>query len=106
MRGEKVEQFLKDILSSEDDLTVFYELAGFGLIKEYIYEKAFMFVGDGRNGKTKALELLKRLVGADNCSSVSLSSIKYDSPFVSSMFGKLFNLAGEDSFLWRLLFHL
>lgn len=97
MMGEKIEDFLKDILANEDDLTVFYELAGFGLIKDYTYEKAFMFVGNGRNGKTKAIELLKRLVGIQNCSNVSLSSIKHDSPFVSSMFGKLFNLAGDVS---------
>lgn len=95
MIPEKIEQFLKDILASEDDLDVFYELAGFCLIKEYTYEKAFMFVGDGRNGKSKALELLKRLVGADNTSNVSLTNLKNDSPFIASLFGKLINLAGD-----------
>jgi len=95
MMGENIDDFLKDVLATEDDIKVFYEFAGFGLIKDYTFEKAFMFVGNGRNGKTKTIELLKRLVGLENCSNVPLSSIKHDSPFVSSMFGKLFNLAGD-----------
>ncbi|KKN69645.1 hypothetical protein LCGC14_0439480 [marine sediment metagenome] len=94
---ELIQKFLEDVLSSPEDIDVFYELAGFGLIKDYIFEKAFMFVGGGRNGKGKSIELLKRLVGSLNCSSVPLSALNCDSPFVSKLFGRLFNLAGDIS---------
>lgn len=94
---EKIDKFLSDILTCEEDKDVFYELAGFGLIKDYVYEKAFMFIGNGRNGKGKSLELLKRLVGVNNCTAVALSSLDHNSPFIDNLRGKFFNLAGDIS---------
>jgi len=91
----QIEKFLKDVLAKEDDLLVFYEIGGFCLLKEYKFEKAFMFVGDGRNGKDKSLELIKRTIGVENCCSVPLSSLVPDSFIISEFFGKMVNIAGE-----------
>lgn len=91
----KIEKFLKDVLKNEEDIKVFYELAGFGLYKEYFIEKSIMLVGGGRNGKGKTIELLKRLVGADNCCSIPLASLRVDGFSISELFRKLFNLAGD-----------
>lgn len=91
----KIEKFLKEVLSKEEDIKVFYELVGFGLLKEYKYEKAFMFVGGGRNGKGKTILLLKRLFGDANCCSLPLSSLCSDSFRLSELFGKTLNLAGD-----------
>jgi len=91
----KIKEFLKSTLKEEDDIKVFFELAGFSLLKEYRFEKAFMMVGNGRNGKGKSLELLKRLVGVKNCSSVPLISLDPDSFHISELFGKMLNLAGD-----------
>jgi P4 family phage/plasmid primase-like protien len=93
----KIDQFLSDVLSTAEDKLVFYELAGFGLYREYFMEKAFMLVGNGRNGKTKSIELLKRLVGARNCASVPLSAMEANSPFISTLWKRYFNLAGDIS---------
>ena len=90
-----IDCFLNDILKNQEDKLVFYELAGFALLKEYRYETAAMFVGGGRNGKGKSLELLKRLVGIENCSSIPLSALVPDSFNVYELFGKLLNLAGD-----------
>jgi putative DNA primase/helicase len=90
-----VDKFLTEVLSCPEDKDVFYELAGFGLIKNYFMEKAFMLVGNGRNGKTKSIELLKRLVGINNCASVPLSSIDSNSPFVHKLWKRFFNCAGD-----------
>lgn len=92
-----IDKFLTDVLSSPEDKLVFYELAGFGLYKEYFMEKAFMLVGNGRNGKTKSIELLKRLVGSSNCASVPLSAMESNSPFISTLWKRYFNLAGDIS---------
>jgi len=81
----KINSFLKNVLSQEEDRLVFYELAGFSLIKEYKFEKAFMFVGDGRNGKGKSIELLKKLVGAENCCSIPLTSLIPESFSISEL---------------------
>ena len=85
----------KDVLKSEDDVPVILELIGYLLFKEYKIEKAFMFVGKGRNGKSKTLELMKLFLGVDNCSSLPLSIMKHDSFSLSELFGKMANLAGD-----------
>jgi len=90
-----IEKFLSDTLPSQDIVELFYEIAGFGLVKEYRYEVAFMFSGKGRNGKGKCLELLKQFVGIKNCCALPLSKISGDSFELSELKNKLFNLAGD-----------
>ena len=92
-----IDKFLSDVLANPQDKLVFYELAGFGLVKDYFLEKACMFIGNGRNGKGKSIELLKRLVGVGNTASVPLSAITSDSPFVERLWKRYFNLAGDIS---------
>lgn len=93
----KIDQFLKDVLSHEEDIKVIYEWAGFCLLKEYTYEKGLMLVGDGRNGKGKTIELIKRLIGAENCCSIPLTSVVPESFSISELYGKLLNWAGDIS---------
>jgi putative DNA primase/helicase len=90
-----IDTFLSEVLANPEDKNVFYELGGFALLKEYTFEKAFMFVGGGRNGKGKSLELIKRVIGAENCFSLSLSALQHDNADVSQLFGKMINLAGD-----------
>lgn len=91
----KIDKFLEDVLAKPEDKLIFYELGGFALMKEYRYEKAFMFVGDGRNGKGKTIDLLRRTIGLDNCSSLPLTSLVPESFQISELFGKMLNLAGD-----------
>jgi putative DNA primase/helicase len=93
----KIDKFLEDIFPVEEDKNVFYEIGGFCLYNEYNFEKAFMFVGNGRNGKDKSLELIKRTLGIENCSSIPLTTLEPDSFVISELFGKKANLAGEIS---------
>jgi len=93
----KIEKFMDDVLAEEEDKNVFYEIGGFCLLNEYTFEKAFMFIGGGRNGKDKTLELIKRTLGVENCSSIPLSSLELDSFIISELFQKKANLAGEIS---------
>jgi len=90
-----IEKFFSDVLKDESDVKVMFELIGFCLMKEYRYEKAFMFVGNGRNGKGKTLGLIKRFLGAENCSSIPLSQINAVSTSVCELHGRLANLAGD-----------
>tara|TARA_R110000787_G_scaffold203159_1_gene313678 strand:+ start:1312 stop:2712 length:1401 start_codon:yes stop_codon:yes gene_type:complete len=90
-----IENHLKEVLKSEDDVKVFYEIVGFCLYKDYFLEKMVMFVGDGRNGKGKTIDLIRRFLGLSNCSSVPLASLSDNSFRVSELFGKMVNLAGD-----------
>lgn len=57
-------------------------------------QKALCLVGEGANGKSMVLEVLKRLIGKDNYSSISMSSI--DKPFSAVMLqNKLANIVEE-----------
>lgn len=92
-----INKFLGDVMADESDREVFYELGGFALLREYRFEKAFMFVGDGRNGKGKTLELLKRVLGPENCYSLSLSALRVDNADIHQLHNKFINLAGDIS---------
>jgi P4 family phage/plasmid primase-like protien len=92
---DAIDNFLKDILASEEDIEVAYELVGSGLYKDYFTEKAAMFVGSGRNGKSKFLSLIRKLVGIENCCSVPIRTMKEDNSSLCELHNKLFNLAGD-----------
>lgn len=93
----KIEQFFKDVVKDEEDIKLIYEIIGFCLLKEYRFEKAFMFLGDGRNGKDKTLELIRRLLSPDNCASVDLHRLEGDDWATYELFNKMVNIAGEIS---------
>ncbi len=90
-----VEKHFETILKNEEDTKVMFEIFGFFLYKDYFIEKAIMFVGDGRNGKGKTIDLMKRFLGVDNCSSVPLNSMSESSFRTWDLFGKMANLAGD-----------
>jgi len=93
----QIDEFLEGVLKDKDDKKVFYEMIGFCLLKEYRFEKAFILLGDGRNGKDKTMELIKRLLSPDNCASVDLHRLEDDEWAIFELFGKMANLAGEVS---------
>lgn len=93
----KIEEFLDSVLSNSEDKKVFYELGGFCLLGDHRFEKSAMFIGNGRNGKDKSLELIKRLIGVENCSGIPLASLEPNSFVISELYGKKVNLAGDIS---------
>ncbi len=90
-----IKEFFKTILKEEEDSKLIFELIGFCLMKEYRFEKGFMFIGNGRNGKSKTLSLMKRFLGAENCSGIPLSQLKSESSSVCELKNRLVNLAGD-----------
>jgi P4 family phage/plasmid primase-like protien len=92
---QNIKKFLSDVLSCEDDIMVFYEMGGCCLYKEYTFEKAFMLVGGGRNGKGKSIELIKRVIGPENCYGMPLSALNYDNADLWKLWNSMVNLAGD-----------
>jgi len=90
-----IKKHFKTILRAESDSEVMFELFGYLLYKKYKIEKAAMFVGKGRNGKSKTLELMKHFIGATNCSNLPLAMMKSESFCISELFGKMANLSGD-----------
>lgn len=88
-------QHFENILKDDKDIQVMLELFGYLLLKEYKIEKAFMFVGFGRNGKSKTIELMKQFLGANNCASLPLNLLSEESFSLSELFGKMANLSAD-----------
>jgi len=93
---EKIIKFFNDILERQEDIDVLQEWFGYCLYKDYQIEKSIMLFGKGRNGKGQLLELLKRFVGFDNVSSVSLNRLVDENSFnVAELHNKLVNIGGD-----------
>jgi len=93
----KILEFFKSVLKNESDIAIIQELFGFVLYKEYFLEKAFMFIGSGRNGKSKTLELLKRFIGIENVTNIPIQELKYEGFTLSELHNKMVNIAGDIS---------
>ncbi len=94
----KIKKHFETILKNQGDVKVMFEIIGYCLLKDSKFEKAFMFSGFGRNGKTKTLELIRRFLGVENCSSLGLNQINDNSFEIAELFGKMVNLAGDLSY--------
>ena len=90
----RIKQFFKEVLRMED-IPVVEELFGYCLIPDYSIQKAFLFLGDGANGKSTLLELLKHFIGNDNCTNISLQAIESQRFAVATLFGKLANIYAD-----------
>jgi putative DNA primase/helicase len=89
--------FLNEIFEDKDCINVIQELFGFCMLKQYRYEKSFMFEGKGRNGKSKLISVLKEFLGVSNCANISLLDIEKNQFILSSLHNKLVNICSEIS---------
>ena len=93
----KIKSFLKDTLKNEEDYKIIQELIGFVLYPEYFIPKAFMFLGEGSNGKSIIQQLIKKLLTSHNCSNISIQKLEQDQFILNELHNKLVNLGGEIS---------
>jgi putative DNA primase/helicase len=91
---DEIKKFLESTLYLED-IPVIQELVGYCLFKPYFIHKAFMFVGEGRNGKSTLLRLIAELLGKENIAAVPLQRICKDKFAASELYGKHANLCSE-----------
>jgi len=94
-KDSNIDKFLHDILQDGEDVKTIQEIFGYCLYRSNFLEKAFMFLGKGRNGKSKLNELIKRFVGAENCSGVTLEELEYDKFSAFNLMNKMVNLASD-----------
>jgi hypothetical protein len=53
--------------------------------------------GNGRNGKSKTIELMKNFLGHKNCTGIPIQKLEKDKFSIIGLFGKMANLAGDIS---------
>jgi putative DNA primase/helicase len=84
-------RFLESTLDPESMAAVLRMIA-YCLLRSSKYEKAFMLVGEGANGKSTLINVIKALLGSENCSSVSLQEIASNRFAAAELQGKMVNL--------------
>ena len=90
----QIDEFLHTTLDP-DDIPIFWQLAGYCLWRNYPIHKAFMLTGDGSNGKSTLINLMKAYLGEENICSKSLHSIVYDKFSSAVLYGKHANLYAD-----------
>jgi P4 family phage/plasmid primase-like protien len=90
----KSEAFMDQILTPEQRST-FEEWLGYYFLRNYMFKKAMIFVGEGDTGKTTLLEVITHLLGRDNLSSISLQKMSSDKFSAAHLYEKHGNLVDE-----------
>lgn len=78
-----------------EDIPLMQEIYGYLLYREYKFQRAFIFSGDGGNGKGKSLNQMKHFLGEYNVVNISLQIFEKDSFMKSNMHKKLANLGAD-----------
>lgn len=89
-----IARFLKETLDPEQ-IKVVVKILGYLLLRNCKYEKAFLLVGEGSNGKSTLLKLITTFLGRENVSQVSLQELTSDRFASSHLYGKMANLFAD-----------
>lgn len=88
-------RFIDDITASDPRAAELLQLIpGYTLMQENKYEKIFVLTGEGGNGKSKYLEILRYLFGSDNVSYLKPKDLLKDFKLIQ-LKDAIINIAGE-----------
>lgn len=87
----KIKKFLSEVLDPSD-IPLIFEVIGYCLYRSYPIQKAIMFIGDGANGKSTLIALIKHFLGERNVAQVALQDLEKNRFSAVNLYGKLANL--------------
>lgn len=95
---DRWDKFLHEIFENDPDqadkIMLVYQIIGYCLLSFCPFEKFFLMVGNGANGKSVIMEIVKSLVGIENVASVQPG--EFENRFQRGhLHGKLVNLVTE-----------
>ena len=95
---QAISVFLKKLINNtlpNQDLITLWQLMAYCLWRGYPYQKFFILLGAGRNGKGVLMTILTRLLGSENVSNISLQDLQGSRFSASALYHKLVNISGE-----------
>jgi len=103
IRNLKDTMFLKYLISSftvkgkfqKEKFETVIEIIASTIVKRHIDEKAFMFLGNGENGKSVCLSYIESLLGKDNVTHIPLQKIASDKHMSADLDGKSANVFSD-----------
>ncbi len=84
---------VKRIVQNQDNIELIQEFFGLCMTQE-TYDKALFITGEGSNGKSTLLDVLKGILGNDNTCEVQLEQLE-KSHYVAQLHNKLLNISTE-----------
>jgi putative DNA primase/helicase len=93
-RCERWLAFLEQTAQTSPATDQLQEFAGYGLTRDTRFAKCLLLLGPGADGKSVFIKTIRKLVGVDNCSSVSFQDLE-DQFRRASIYNKLLNTATE-----------
>ncbi|MFT8316960.1 MAG: phage/plasmid primase, P4 family [Sporolactobacillus sp.] len=90
----KMMAFIKSIVPN-DAIPVLLEFLGYCLMPNCTYQKALLCIGSGANGKSTFINLIEKIIGRENISSVSLQDLDNNRFKVAQLYGKLINIFAD-----------
>lgn len=91
-------KFLKQILPNEENREFMLDWLAYILVRGNYRQKALFLYGSGRNGKGVLSRIMYDLVGATNCSTLTVSQLTFSNQnksFISKLHNKLLNLSPD-----------
>jgi len=88
----KFEEALNEWLSPEDKTTALELMGNVLTANRKNFEKAVISIGEGSNGKSCWLKVLRGIIGKDNCSSISIHALQWERFTPAQLYGKLANI--------------
>jgi putative DNA primase/helicase len=88
------EKYLLETVQTPEPIAQLQEFAGYCFIKNTLYQKALFLLGPGEDGKSIFLNILKEILGAENCAAVSFVDLENEF-HRSSLYHKLINISTE-----------
>ncbi|MBA7481481.1 hypothetical protein ES707_16955 [subsurface metagenome] len=92
-----IERLFEQIVGKREIITL-KEIIAYTMFRDYPYPKAFMLYGNGANGKSTYCQVVRKVIGNENVSSVSLNTLLYNTFGTSELYGKLINISPEMSY--------
>jgi putative DNA primase/helicase len=90
-------KFLEEVQPDEEDRKAIIEQASVPLLRSNFLQKAFMYVGRGRNGKSVWFKILDQLYGVENVSHNSIHSLQSNRFSPATLDGKYANIHDDIS---------
>lgn len=88
----KFKKFLAEILDTENEIKVIQEWMGYCLLNDNRFQKAMLLYGDGANGKSVLLKVVKFFLGESNVSNIALQHLEANTFALARLFGKSANI--------------
>ena len=90
------DNFLNEMLPDATHQLLLHQYIGYAFTNHLKLEKALFLYGDGGNGKSVVQEVITKLLGKENTSSVSIGKLTKDPNTIILIEGKLMNYCSEN----------